>query len=56
MADSELIERIERIEEEVEIMKKSLRKNVVKMGGRLAGARFNEKDFEEAKRSLFEHA
>lgn len=56
MVDSEIIERIERIEDEVEIMKKSLKKNVIKMGGRLAGVQFNQKDFDKAKKSLFEHA
>lgn len=56
MIDSELVERIEKIEEEVKIMKKSLNKEIVKMGGRLSGAKFDKKDFEKAKSSLFEHA
>ncbi|MEF8874935.1 MAG: hypothetical protein ACOC87_04155 [Candidatus Natronoplasma sp.] len=53
MAKSNLIERIEKIEHEVELLKKDLTKNPVKMKGRLEGIKIEEEDFEEAKKSLF---
>ena len=53
MAKSDLIERIEKIEQEVELLKKDLTKKQVKMKGRLEGIKLEEEDFEEAKKSLF---
>ncbi|MBS3782513.1 MAG: hypothetical protein KGY68_07925 [Candidatus Thermoplasmatota archaeon] len=53
MVRSDLIERIEKIEQEVELLKKDLKKKPVKMKGRLEGLKVEETDLEEAKESLF---
>jgi len=53
MVKSNLIERIEKIEHEVELLKKDLTKKPVKMKGRLEGIKLEDEDFEEAKKSLF---
>lgn len=53
MVKSKMVDRIEDIEERVEFMKRSLKDKVVKMGGRLEGAEFEEEDFGEAEKSLF---
>ncbi len=53
MARSELIERLEKIEQEVELLKKDLKKEPVQLKGRLEGLKVDEKDLEEAKESLF---
>lgn len=53
VVESNMMDRIEGIEEELEFVKKSLKGKNVKMGGRLEGAEFKEEDFEEAKKALF---
>ena len=53
MLDSGLIDRLEGIEEELEMIKRALKDRKVKLGGRLKGARFEAEDFEEARGSLF---
>ncbi len=53
MVKSDLIERIEKIEHEVELLKEDLKKKPVQMKGRLEGLDLEEKDLEEAKKSLF---
>ncbi len=53
MVNSELVERIERIEFEVELLKKSLKNKPIRMKGRLKGIRIDEEDFKEAEESVF---
>jgi hypothetical protein len=53
MSEVDVVDRIESIEDEVEELKASVRARNVKMKGRLSGAKFDEEDFEEAKKSLF---
>lgn len=48
-----MIERLEKIEQEVELLKKDLKKKPVQMKGRLEGLKVKEKDLEEAKEALF---
>jgi hypothetical protein len=54
MAEVDVMERIESIEGEVEDLKDSVKTKDTRMKGRLSGASFDEEDFEEAKKSLFE--
>jgi len=51
MARSDLIERIEKIEQEIELLKKDLKKEPVQMKGRLEGLKVEEKDLEDLKGS-----
>lgn len=53
MAKSNLIERIEKIEHEVELLKKNLTRKPVNLKGRLEGIKIEDEDIEEAKNSLF---
>ncbi len=48
MARSDLIERIEEIEHEVELLKNQVTKEPVKMKGRLKGLELDEEDLEDA--------
>ena len=54
MSGVDVIDRIERIEEQVKGLKSSVRDKDVSMKGRLKDADFDERDFEEAENSLFE--
>jgi predicted nucleic acid-binding Zn-ribbon protein len=54
MAEVDVMERIESIEREVEDLKDSVKTKDTTMKGRLSRASFDEEDFEEAKKSLFE--
>jgi hypothetical protein len=53
MLDSGLIDRLEGIEEELEMIKRALKDRRVKLGGRFKETRFEEEDFEDAKASVF---
>ncbi|MFW6176250.1 MAG: hypothetical protein ACOC40_00975 [Thermoplasmatota archaeon] len=53
MVKSDLIERIEKIEHEVELLKKDLTKKPVHLKGRLEGIKIDDEDFEDAEKSLF---
>lgn len=53
MIEAEVIDKIEKIEKEVNEIKSSIQSETIKMGGRLKGAKFEEKDFIEAEKSLF---
>jgi hypothetical protein len=54
VAEVDVLERIETVEREVEDLKDSVKTKDTRMKGRLSGASFDEEDFEEAKKSLFE--
>lgn len=56
MVEVDLIDKLEDAEEDMELVRKSLRNKTVKMGGRLKGAEFGEEEIREAKRALFEGA
>lgn len=53
MSEVDVVDRIESIEDEAEELKASVRGRNIEMKGRLSGAKFDEEDFEEAKKSLF---
>lgn len=53
MSEVDVVDRIESIEDEVEDLKASVKGRNTEMKGRLSGAKFDEEDFEEAKKSLF---
>ncbi len=53
MVNTELIERIERIEFQVELIKKGLKNKPVRMKGRLKDIKIDEEDFKEAEGSVF---
>ena len=54
MSEVDVFDRIESIEKEVEELKASVRDRDVEMKGRLSKAKFDEEDFKQAKKSLFQ--
>jgi len=54
MSEVDVFDRIESIEKEVEELKASVRDRNVEMKGRLSKAKFDEEDFKQARKSLFE--
>lgn len=56
MVKSDIIDKLEDAEEDMELVRKSLRGETVKMGGRLKGAKFADEEIESSKSKIFEGA